>query len=61
MYERVELAENDSIEISSEQSYDEFDAEKHDKAMIRRATRYATYPTTDSSRMRYLIFIDQLQ
>ena len=39
MYEQFELAEKNSTETSSEDSYDEFDAEKHDKTVIR-TTRY---------------------
>lgn len=51
MYEKAELAEKSSTETSSEYSYDEFDAEKHDKSMIRRTTRYVTDLTIAGSRM----------
>lgn len=39
MYEDFELAEKQSLESSSECSYDEFEAEKDDKYGMRR-TRY---------------------
>ena len=39
MYEQFELAEKNSTETPSENSYDEFEAEKHDKTVMRR-TRY---------------------
>ena len=39
MYEEFELADKHSTEASSECSYDEFDAEKHDITVVRR-TRY---------------------
>ena len=39
MYEEFELADKTSAEVSSEYSYDEFDAELHDRTVDRR-TRY---------------------
>ena len=39
MYEQFELAGKNSSETSSENCYDEFEAEKHDKTVMRR-TRY---------------------
>ena len=39
MYEQFELAQKNSTETSSDNSYDEFEAEKHDKTVMRR-TRY---------------------
>lgn len=41
MYEKCEMPDANSTEISSEYSFDVFEAEKHDKTVIRR-TRYIT-------------------
>lgn len=55
MYEKCELNEKLSVETSSEYSYDAFDAEKDDKAMFQRKTRYITDPTNMRTVYKYIL------